>query len=88
VYVGPAGAVVASGDDPAIIKSLLARRVHELLEEGLPAKNAAHTAIAELPEGAQAGVVAIDKIGWGAAANAEFGFAVAFASGDEAEAPR
>jgi isoaspartyl peptidase/L-asparaginase-like protein (Ntn-hydrolase superfamily) len=69
LYAGPAGAVACTGDGEQIIKRFLAHSVYERLEQGVPAKQAVAQAVAMFPQRWDVGIIAVDRTGWGVAAN-------------------
>jgi L-asparaginase / beta-aspartyl-peptidase len=69
LYAGPAGAVACTGDGEEIIKRFMARSVYEKLAKGVPAKRAVEEAVAEFPAIFDLGLIAVDRDGWGVAAN-------------------
>jgi len=77
LYAGPAGAVACTGEGEQIIKRFLARSVYERLEAGVPAKQAVQEAVARFPERWDVGLIAVDRSGWGVAANRPMAYGVA-----------
>ncbi len=69
LYAGPAGAVACTGEGEQIIKRFLAHAVYEQLEKGVPAKKAVEQAVRMFPERWDVGLIAVDRSGWGVAAN-------------------
>jgi L-asparaginase / beta-aspartyl-peptidase len=76
-YAGPAGAVACTGDGEVIVKEMLAKRVYDEMASGVAAKLAVHRAVADFPPDASVGIIAVDRTGYGVAANRPmaFGFA-------------
>ena len=77
LYAGPAGAVACTGEGEQIIKRFLAHSVYERLEAGVPAKQAVQEAVAMFPERWDVGLIAVDRAGWGVAANRPMAYGVA-----------
>lgn len=77
VYAGPAGAVACTGEGEEIIRQALARSVYERMAEGIAAKEAVHRAAADFPDELSVGIIAVDRAGWGTAANREMAYGVA-----------
>jgi L-asparaginase/beta-aspartyl-peptidase (threonine type) len=77
LYAGPAGAVACTGEGEQIIRRFLARSVYERLEKGVPAKQAVQEAVAMFPERWDVGLIAVDRTGWGVAANRPMAYGVA-----------
>lgn len=77
LYAGPAGAVACTGEGEQIIKRFLARSVYGRLEAGVPAKQAVQEAVAMFPEPWDVGLIAVDRTGWGVAANRPMAYGVA-----------
>lgn len=69
LYAGPAGAVACTGEGEEIIKRAMARSVYERMAKGVPAKRAVEQEVAEFPARFDLGLIAVDKAGWGVAAN-------------------
>ncbi len=74
---GPAGAVACTGEGEQIIRRFLARSVYERLAAGVPAKQAVQEAVAMFPERWDVGLIAVDRTGWGVAANRPMAYGVA-----------
>lgn len=77
LYAGPAGAVACTGEGEVIIRRSLARSVYERMAEGVAARNAVAEAVVAFPEGADVGLIAVDRAGWGVASNKSMAFGVA-----------
>ncbi len=80
LYAGPAGAVACTGKGEEIIRQALARTVYEQIASGISAREAVHAAAAEFPEDAAVGLIAVDRAGWGVAANREMAYGKAIES--------
>ncbi len=78
LYAGPAGAVACTGEGEEIIKRFLARSVYERLANGLPARRAVEQAVAAFPPRFDLGLIAVDRDGWGVAANRPMPYGVAW----------
>ena len=72
LFVGPAGAVAATGDPSHLIREQLARQVYVRLAAGSTAKEAVGWAIKATPAGVAVGVIAISKEDSHAAATRSF----------------
>ena len=77
LYAGPAGAVACTGEGEEIIKRTLARAVYERLERGVAARQAVEETVAAFPERFDLGLIAVDRAGWGVAANRSMAYGVA-----------
>ena len=77
LYAGPAGAVACTGEGEEIIKRFMARAVYERLERGVPARRAVEETVAAFPETFDLGLIAVDREGWGVAANRSMAHGVA-----------
>lgn len=80
-YAGPAGAVACTGDGELIVRQLLARSVYEQIAAGVSARVAVHRAVAEFPKDGTVGIIAVDAVGWGVAANRPMAFGTAIEMG-------
>jgi L-asparaginase/beta-aspartyl-peptidase (threonine type) len=69
LYAGPAGAVACTGEGEEIIKRALARSVYEAMARGVPARRAVDEATRAFPSRWDVGIIAVDRTGWGVAAN-------------------
>lgn len=69
LYAGPAGAVALTGEGEEIIRRALARAVYDDLARGVPARRAVERAVRAFPERLDVGIIAVDRHGWGVAAN-------------------
>jgi isoaspartyl peptidase/L-asparaginase-like protein (Ntn-hydrolase superfamily) len=69
LYAGPAGAVACTGEGEEIIKRALARTVYEQMAKGVSARRAVEEAVRAFPERFDLGLIAVDRGGWGVAAN-------------------
>ncbi len=85
LFAGQSGAVACTGEGEEIIKRALARSVYEAIEAGTPARDAVARAVREFPEGADVGLIAVDRFGWAVAANVEMAFGKA---SEEEEPPK
>jgi len=77
LFAGPAGAVACTGEGEQIIQRFLAHAVYERLENGVPARQAVQEAVVMFPERWDVGVIAVDRTGWGVAANRPMAYGVA-----------
>jgi isoaspartyl peptidase/L-asparaginase-like protein (Ntn-hydrolase superfamily) len=77
LFAGPAGAVACTGEGEEIIKLALARAVYERLARGVPARRALEEAVRSFPPKFDVGLIAVDRTGWGVAANRRMAYAVA-----------
>lgn len=77
LYAGPAGAVACTGDGEEIIKRFIAHSVYEQMEKGVPAREAVRRAAASFVEPWTVGIIAVDRTGWGVAANRTMAHGVA-----------
>lgn len=69
LYAGPAGAVALTGEGEEIIKRAMARSIYEQMAKGVAARKAIDEAVRAFPAKFDLGVIAVDKKGWGVAAN-------------------
>jgi len=69
LFAGPAGAVACTGEGEQIIRRFLARSVYERMAAGVPARKAVEEAVAMFPARWDVGLIAVDRTGWGVAAN-------------------
>jgi L-asparaginase / beta-aspartyl-peptidase len=69
LYAGPAGAVACTGEGEEIIKRFMAHSVYERMAAGTSAREAVEQAVRAFPERFDLGLIAVDKSGWGVAAN-------------------
>jgi L-asparaginase/beta-aspartyl-peptidase (threonine type) len=69
--------VACTGDGEQIVKQNLAHRVYEQIAAGVPAVDAVHRAVADFPDGGTVGIIAVDRIGYGVAANKPMAFGLA-----------
>lgn len=69
LFAGPAGAVACTGWGEAIIRRAAARAAYELLEQGVPAREAARQVCARFKPEEGFGVITIGRDGWGVASN-------------------
>ncbi len=76
LYAGPAGAVACTGEGEQIIRRTLARSVYERMERGTPAREAVEEAVRMFPERWDVGIIAVDRTGWGVAANRPMAYGV------------
>jgi isoaspartyl peptidase/L-asparaginase-like protein (Ntn-hydrolase superfamily) len=77
LYAGPAGAVACTGEGEQIIKRFLAHAVYERMASGVPARKSVEEEVAMFPERWDVGVIAVDRTGWGVAANRPMAYGVA-----------
>ena len=77
LYAGPAGAVACTGEGEEIIKRTMARAVYQRMERGVAARQALEQTVAEFPAQFDLGLIAVDRAGWGAAANRSMAFGIA-----------
>jgi isoaspartyl peptidase/L-asparaginase-like protein (Ntn-hydrolase superfamily) len=77
LYAGPAGAVALTGEGEEIIKRTMARTVYEQLAKGVPAKKAVDDATRAFPMQFDLGIIAVDRNGWGVAANRPMAYGMA-----------
>jgi isoaspartyl peptidase/L-asparaginase-like protein (Ntn-hydrolase superfamily) len=77
LFAGPAGAVACTGEGELIVKHTVARSVYEMMARGVPARRAVEAAVADFPAEFDLGVIAIDRLGWGVAANRPMAYGVA-----------
>ena len=77
LYAGPAGAVALTGEGEEIIKRAMARTIYERMAKGVAARKAIDEAVRAFPMQFDLGIIAIDRKGWGVAANRPmaYGFA-------------
>ena len=74
LYAGPAGAVACTGEGEEIIKRFMARSVYERMASGVPARRAVEEAVAKFPARFDLGLIAVDREGWGVAANRDMAY--------------
>jgi len=77
LYAGPAGAVACTGEGEQIIKRFLAHSVYARMEQGVSARQAVQEAVAMFPDRWDVGLIAVDRAGWGVAANRPMAYGVA-----------
>ncbi len=77
LYAGEHGAVACTGEGEWIIRHALARATYEEIAAGASARDAVHAAVAGFPADIAVGVIAVDRGGWGVAANLEMAHGVA-----------
>jgi beta-aspartyl-peptidase (threonine type) len=77
LYAGPAGAVACTGEGEQIIRRFLARSVYDRIAAGVSARQAVQEAVAMFPERWDVGLIAVDRSGWGVAANRPMAYGVA-----------
>ncbi len=77
LYAGPAGAVACTGEGEQIVKRFLARSVYERMAAGVPARTAVEQAAAMFPARWDVGLIAVDREGWGVAANRPMAYGMA-----------
>ncbi len=76
-YAGPAGAVACTGHGEEIIRQMQARTVYDLMAGGTSAQEAVAQAVATFPSQWSLGLIAVDRQGWGVAANRQMAYGVA-----------
>jgi isoaspartyl peptidase/L-asparaginase-like protein (Ntn-hydrolase superfamily) len=69
LYAGPAGAVACTGEGEQIIRRFLAHLTYDRMAKGMSAREAVRRAAAEFPVEWDVGLIAVDRHGWGVAAN-------------------
>jgi L-asparaginase/beta-aspartyl-peptidase (threonine type) len=79
LYAGPAGAVACTGEGEEIIRRAVARAVYERMAGGTPARAAVEEAVAAFPPRFDVGIIAVDRDGWGVAANRRMAYGAAAA---------
>jgi L-asparaginase / beta-aspartyl-peptidase len=77
LYAGPAGAVACTGEGEEIIKRFMAHSVYEQMAKGVPARRAVEAAVRAFPNQFDLGLIALDRQGWGVAANRSMAFGMA-----------
>lgn len=77
LYAGPAGAVACTGEGEEIIRRFMARAIYEQLAQGVSARRAVEEAVRAFPEKFDLGLIAVDREGWGVAANRRMAWGVA-----------
>ncbi len=77
LYAGPAGAVACTGEGEQIIKRFLAHAVYERMAAGASARRAVEEVVRIFPERWDVGIIALDRSGWGVAANRPMAYGVA-----------
>lgn len=77
LYAGEHGAVACTGEGEWIIRHALARTTYERIAAGELARDAVHAAVAGFPADIAVGLIAVDRGGWGVAANLEMAHGVA-----------
>ena len=77
LYAGPAGAVACTGEGEEIIKRFMAHSIYEKMASGTAARKAVEQAVAAFPERFDLGLIAVDREGWGVAANRPMAYGVA-----------
>lgn len=80
IWVGPAGAVAATGVGEVIWRELLARRCHDEMARGLPAQAAVDACVAFMRArhpGVDVGLIAVDTVGAGGGATTGMPWATA-----------
>jgi isoaspartyl peptidase/L-asparaginase-like protein (Ntn-hydrolase superfamily) len=69
--------VACTGEGEEIIKRFMARSVYERMEKGEPAQRAVEAAVRAFPERFDLGLIAVDRTGWGVAANRPMAYGMA-----------
>jgi beta-aspartyl-peptidase (threonine type) len=77
LYAGPAGAVACTGEGEEIIRRAIARTVYERMAAGESARQAVEAVALAFPPRFDVGLIAVDRDGWGVAANRRMAYAVA-----------
>jgi isoaspartyl peptidase/L-asparaginase-like protein (Ntn-hydrolase superfamily) len=77
LYAGPAGAVACTGEGEEIIKRFMARSVYERIAKGASARAAVEEAVRAFPASFDLGLIAVDRDGWGVAANRPMAYGIA-----------
>ncbi len=73
-YAGPDGAVACTGFGEQIIRSMMARTVYVLMENGMTAREAVRRGCAMFPEEYSLGLIAVGREGWGVGANRQMAY--------------
>jgi isoaspartyl peptidase/L-asparaginase-like protein (Ntn-hydrolase superfamily) len=76
LFAGPDGAVACTGEGEEIVKRAMARAVYERMASGTPARRAVEEAVRGFPEKFDLGLIAVDRRGWGVAANRPMAYGV------------
>jgi isoaspartyl peptidase/L-asparaginase-like protein (Ntn-hydrolase superfamily) len=77
LYAGPAGAVACTGEGEEIIKRAMARSVYESMAKGVSARRAVVKVVKEFPQRFDLGLIAVDRHGFGVAANRPMAYGIA-----------
>jgi isoaspartyl peptidase/L-asparaginase-like protein (Ntn-hydrolase superfamily) len=77
LYAGPAGAVACTGEGEEIIKRFTAHAVYERMAAGTSAQDAVAEAVRSFPSQFDLGLIAVDRGGWGVAANRAMAYGMA-----------
>ncbi len=77
LFAGPAGAVACTGDGEEIIKRFMAHAVYEQMARGVAAREAVRRAADAFPADFTLGLIAVDRSGWGVAANRSMAWGMA-----------
>lgn len=77
LFAGPAGAVACTGEGEEIVRRALARWVYERMAKGISARDAVAQAARDFPPAFDVGLIAVDRRGWGVAANRSMAYGVA-----------
>ncbi|MEZ4454900.1 MAG: isoaspartyl peptidase/L-asparaginase, partial [Nannocystaceae bacterium] len=77
LFAGEHGAVACTGDGEVIVRESIARRTYEALASGSSAAEATAAAARAFPEGAELGLIAVDRGGFGVAATAPMAHGIA-----------
>jgi len=75
LYAGPAGAVTATGIGEEIIRVVLSKVAYDLIGSGATARVSCEKGLAHFSEEVPMGLIAVDKKGWGEAANRDMAYA-------------
>ena len=68
--------MACTGEGEEIIKRAMARSVYERIASGTPARRAVEEAVRAFPEQWDLGLIAVDRKGWGVAANRPMAYGV------------
>ena len=77
LYAGPAGAVACTGEGEEIIKRFMAHSIYQKMEKGVSARAAVEEAVRAFPAKFDLGLIAVDRQGWGVAANRPMAYGMA-----------
>ncbi len=77
IYAGPAASVTATGIGEEIVRRTLCRTVYDMVAGGKEAQRACEDGLLLFPEGMPVGIIAVNEMGWGAAANTNMAWSAA-----------